>query len=95
MPKMPVMKTVSTPWGPAEVADELKLAQRAGERRFGTLLQLLEGRGGERLLRIAYTTDGVVRRGPVTLRERDLARLRAELDGHPALAEALAQEGGA
>jgi hypothetical protein len=29
----------------------------------------------------------------VTLRERDLARLRAELGGHPALAEALVQEG--
>jgi hypothetical protein len=95
MPKIPLNKTVSTPWGPAEVADELKLAQRAGERRFGTVLQLLESRAGEQLLRIAYTTDGVARRGPVTLRERDLARLRAELGGHPALAKALAQEGGA
>jgi hypothetical protein len=93
MPKTPLTKTVSTPWGRAEVADELKLAQRAGERRFGTVLQLLEGPGGERLLRIAYTTDGVARRGPVTLRERDLARLRAELGGHPALADALAREG--
>jgi hypothetical protein len=95
MPKVPIPKTVSTPWGPAEVADELKLAQRVGERRFGTLVQLLEGPGGEPLVRIAYTTDGVARRGPVTLRERDLARLRAELDGHPALAAALGRGGGA
>jgi hypothetical protein len=95
MPRTPVAKTVSTPWGPAEVADELKLAQRAGERRFGTVVQLLEGPGGEPLVRIAYTTDGVARRGPVTFRERDLARLRAELDGHPALAAALALGGGA
>jgi hypothetical protein len=41
-------------------------------------------------VRIAYSTDGVVRRGPVTLRERDLERLRAELARRPDLAEAFA-----
>ena len=40
--------------------------------------------------RFAYSTDGTNRRGPVTLRQRDVARLRALLAQHPALAEALA-----
>jgi hypothetical protein len=52
-------------------------------------VQLLETQKGERLVRFAYSTDGVARRGPVTLRERDMARLRAALAQHPALAEAL------
>jgi hypothetical protein len=93
MRKTPVTKTISTPWGRAKVADELKLAQRAGDHRFATVVQLLSGPGGERLLRFAYTTDGIARRGPVTLRERDLARLRAQLGRHPELAAALAQGG--
>jgi len=40
-------------------------------------------------VRFAYTTDGSARRGPVTLRLRDLERLRAGLAERPALAEAL------
>ena len=36
----------------------------------------------------AYTTGGVARRGPVTLRLRDLERLRAALAEHPELARA-------
>ena len=40
-------------------------------------------------MRFAYATDGVARRGPVTLRERDLARLRSALAEHPGIAEAL------
>ena len=44
---------------------------------------------GERLVRFAYTTGGVARRGPVTLRAEDLERLRAALTEHPQLAEAL------
>jgi hypothetical protein len=79
----------ATPWGPAELVEELTLRQQAGERRFGSLVQLLETANGERLVRFAYTTDGSVRRGPVTLRQRDVARLRAELAKHPELAEAL------
>ena len=65
------------------------LPQRAGERRFASLVQLLE-RDGERLVRFAYATGGVARRGPVTLRKRDLERLRAALAEHPGLADALA-----
>jgi hypothetical protein len=56
--------------------------------RFASVVQLLETRG-ERLVRISYTTGGAVRRGPVTLRARDLERLRAELDKHTELAAAL------
>jgi hypothetical protein len=79
----------ATPWGAAEVVDELKVRQQAGERRFASVVQLLETADGERLVRIAYTTDGIARRGPVTLRERDLAALRTQLDKHPTLADAL------
>jgi hypothetical protein len=79
----------ATPWGPAELLEELKLAQRAGEKRFSSVVQLLEVEGGERLVRFAYTTDGSARRGPVTFRLRDLERLRAGLAERPALAEAL------
>jgi hypothetical protein len=79
----------ATPWGRAELLEELKLAQRAGDKRFSSVVQLLEVDGGERLVRFAYTTDGAARRGPVTLRIRDLERLRAGLAERPALAEAL------
>jgi hypothetical protein len=52
-------------------------------------VQLLETDGGERLVRLAYSTGGTARRGPVTLRARDVGRLREALVEHPALAEAL------
>lgn len=86
---MEFVARAATPWGPAELLEELKLAQRAGEKRFSSVVQLLEVEGGERLVRFAYTTDGSARRGPVTLRLRDLERLRAGLAERPALAEAL------
>jgi len=79
----------ATPWGPADLVEELTLRQQAGERRFASIVQLLETASGERLIRFAYSTDGSARRGPVTLRQRDIARLRAALAQHPALAEAL------
>ncbi len=79
----------ATPWGPAELVEELTVRQQAGERRFASLVQLLETAKGERLVRFAYSTDGTARRGPVTLRERDVARLRELLAQHPALADAL------
>ena len=81
--------TVSTPWGAASVVEQLTLAQRAGDRRFASIVQLLETSAGDRLVRFAYTTGGSARRGPVTLRARDLERLRAALDEHPDLKEAL------
>jgi hypothetical protein len=84
---------ISTPWGAASKVEEVTLPQRAGERRFASLVQLLETEKGERLVRLAYTTGGVARRGPVTLRARDIERLRAALSEHPGLAEALALGG--
>jgi hypothetical protein len=80
---------VATPWGAAVLVERLQLPQRAGEKRFSSVVELLENERGERLVRFAYSTDGVARRGPVTLRERDLERLRAELERRPALAELL------
>ncbi|HEY5058933.1 MAG TPA: hypothetical protein VII51_07925 [Gaiellaceae bacterium] len=83
------MATTSTPWGRAELVEELTLRQQVGERRFASIVQLLETARGERLVRFAYSTGGTARRGPVTLRARDIARLRAALGQHPALADAL------
>ena len=79
----------ATPWGPAELVDELTVRQQAGDRRFASIVQLLETPSGERLVRFAYSTDGSARRGPVTFRARDVARLHAALDKHPDLAAAL------
>ena len=95
MAKTTAPRTVSTPWGSAALVDELTLPQRAGERRFASLVQLLEGGSGEQFVRFAYSTGGTARRGPVTLRARDLERLRAALAEHPALAATLGIEGGA
>jgi hypothetical protein len=83
------MADISTAWGRAKLVDEVKLQQRAGEKRFASLVQLLEDDKGERLVRFAYTTDGVVRRGPVTLRGADLERLGKALADHEALGAAL------
>jgi hypothetical protein len=84
----------TTPWGLAVVVERLTLPQRAAEKRFASVVEVLETERGERLVRFAYSTDGVARRGPVTLRERDLARLGAELERRPALAELLRLGGG-
>jgi hypothetical protein len=80
---------ITTAWGKASLVDEVRVQQRAGEKRFASLVQLLEDTKGERLIRFAYTTDGVTRRGPVTLRAADLERLRKALAGHEALAAEL------
>ena len=87
-------KTTATPWGPAHTIEQLTLPQRAGEKRFASLVQLLETEQGEQYVRFAYTTGGTVRRGPVTLRLRDLERLRTALAEHPQLAEAFGYGGG-
>ncbi len=87
-------RTAATPWGPASVLEEVAVPQRAGEKRFSVVVQLLETRSaptgrGERLIRFAYTTEGSARRGPVTMRARDLERLRAALERAPELGNAL------
>jgi len=84
-----VAAVAATPWGPAGVLEEVSVRQQAGDKRFAVVVQLLETKGGERLIRFAYTTEGVARRGPVTMRARDLERLRAALERAPALGEVL------
>lgn len=87
------MATVTTPWGKATSLEEVVVAQRAGDKRFATRVELLETAGGERLVRFSYASDGVGRRGPVTLRDRDLAKLRQQLGRTTALRQALAEVG--
>lgn len=75
------------------MVERVSVPQRAGEKQFESLVELLACEGGEQLVRISYTTGGAVRRGPVTLRLRDLARLRRSVGSRvPALAEALGWE---
>lgn len=88
----------ATPWGPATLLEEVSVPQRSGDKRFASVVQLLEGAKGERFVRFAYTTGGTARRGPVTLRARDVARLVESLAGRPELARTLgfpAEEEGA
>lgn len=87
-------KQADTAWGRAELLEEATVQQRVGDRRFAILVQLLATERGERLVRFAYSTDGTARRGPVTLRVRDLDRLWAAVAEQPGLAEALRRRGG-
>jgi hypothetical protein len=79
----------ATPWGPADLVEELTVQQQAGTKRFSSKVQLLETAKGERLVRFSYSGAGGGVRGPVTLRERDIGRLKAALAQHPALAATL------
>ena len=79
----------ATPWGPATLVEELSVPQRSGDKRFSSVVQLLQGAKGERLVRFAYSTDGTARRGPVTLRARDVEKLVSGLAGCPQLAATL------
>ena len=76
------------------VVERLTVPQRVGEKRFASLVELLEKGDGEQFVRFAYSTDGVGRRGPVTLRARDVERLRKELARAPGLAAILGVLGG-
>jgi len=80
---------IATPWGKAALVDEVRVSQRAGDKRFSSLVQLLEAKDGALLVRFAYATNGVARRGPVTLRARDLEKLRAALRERPQLTKVL------
>jgi hypothetical protein len=80
---------VTTPWGRAQVVEEVTVEQEGGGREFASLVQLLAGPDGEPLVRFAYTTDGTVRRGPVTLRAADVAALHEALGERRGLARAL------
>jgi hypothetical protein len=83
------MAKAATPWGPADLVEELTIPQKVGDKRFASRVQLLETQKGERLVRFSYSGDGGGVRGPVTLRAKDIARLKAALTRHPALQEAL------
>ena len=83
------MAKVTTPWGPAAVVEELVIPQAGGGKEFASVVQLLEGADGQRLVRFAYTTGGVARRGPVTLRAEDIEQLRAGLRERRGLARTL------
>jgi hypothetical protein len=76
---------VTTAFGRAEVAEQVTLKQRVNGKQFATLVQLLEDGKGDWLVRFAYSTGGTARRGPVTLRGSDLARLRVALRKTPRL----------
>ena len=84
----------TTPWGPAEILEEVRVRQRAGTKTFASVIQLLEAASGEALVRIAYTTDGAARRVPVTLRLRDLQQLRSKVAEGSQLAAAFGWGGG-
>jgi hypothetical protein len=86
------MTKTATPWGAATLIERLVLPQRAGDKRFSSVVELLETSRGERLIRFAYSTGGAARRGPVTLRTADVERLRRALAKTPELAEALGLE---
>ena len=92
--RAPKPSTAATPWGAASILEEASVPQRVGDKRFAVVVQLLEAPNGERLIRFAYTTDGSARRGPVTMRARDLERLRAALGRAPVLREALGFQDG-
>ena len=81
---------VTTPFGQAEIAEQVTLKQRANGKQFATLVQLLEDEKGGLFVRFAYSTGGTAaRRGPVTLRSADLERLRTALQKAPRLQAAL------
>lgn len=86
---------VSTPWGTTTLVEQAVLAQRVGDKRFACHFELLENARGEQFVRVAYATDGTARRGPVTVRARDLDRLRDALAKAPALAALLGLGDGA
>ena len=79
----------TTAWGEASIVEEISIKQSAGGRSFATLVQLLEGKGGEQLVRFAYSTGDTARRGPVTMRSADLERMRKALLKTPKLRSAL------
>ena len=76
---------VTTAFGKAELAEQVTLKQRVNGKQFSTFVQLLEDEKGEWLIRFAYATGGVARRGPVTLRGSDVERLRVALRKTPRL----------
>jgi hypothetical protein len=76
---------ITTAWGRAELVEEVTIPQSNDIKHFVTHVQLLTTDEGEELLRFAYSTDSVARRGPVTLRGADLKKLSKGLGRTPKL----------
>lgn len=76
---------VTTAFGSASVVERINVKQTADGKAFHTLVELLETDDGETLVRVAYSTDGVARRGPVTVRKADLRRVAKALERTPKL----------
>jgi hypothetical protein len=83
---------ISTAFGSAKLVEQINVKQTADGKSFATLVELLETNDGEALVRIAYSTDGVARRGPVTVRKADLRRLAKALEKTPKLKEVIETE---
>jgi hypothetical protein len=58
------MPDITTAWGKATLVDEVKLQQKAGDKRFASLVQLLEDEKGKRLVRFATRPTGLPGAGP-------------------------------
>lgn len=82
--------STNTAWGKATIKEQVEIPQRADGKEFAAVIELLEGAEGASMIRFAYSTDKKTRRGPVTLRAPDLARLKKALAKKPELAAALA-----
>ncbi len=85
---MSEQRVVKTSWGVARVLAEAGVDQESPQRRFRSGVELLEHDDGL-LVRFAYSSNGVVRRGPVTLRALDLAALRVDVASSIELGRAL------
>lgn len=83
---------VSTAFGSATLVEQINVKQSADGKAFTTLVELLETEDGEALVRIAYSTDGVARRGPVTVRKADLRRIAKALEKTPRLKAVIESE---
>ncbi|AKU93880.1 hypothetical protein AKJ09_00544 [Labilithrix luteola] len=80
----------NTPWGKAEVVEEVTVQQKgSGEREFAAVIQYLEDERGGGMVRFSYSTDASVRRGPLTVRLSDLSKLKKALARKPRLHRAL------
>ncbi len=82
---------ITTAWGRAELVEEASVLQTNEERAFTTHVQLLSNEEGEQLLRFAYSTDDLARRGPVTMRVSDVKKLAKGLERTPKLHALLKQ----
>ena len=83
---------ITTAFGSAKLVEQINVKQAADGKTFATLVELLETDDGDALVRIAYSTDGVARRGPVTVRKADLRRVAKALEKTPKLRAVIESE---